>query len=551
MIDRDIHRARALLVDGNPMMRSVALGQLRDAGVGHIDTAARVRDARMMLERDRYDIVLCNREFEGSEHAGQDLLDELRRENLLPHRTVFLMIANRASYHQVVEAAESALDGMLLRPYTGALLMQRLTEARRRKRELADIMLALDTGNHQTAFARAYKRFIERQPYAVYCGRVAAELLLDMRRFVEAQRVFEKLTEATKAIWARLGIARAQMGAGNSAGARETVHAVLVEEPESADAHDLVGRLLIDQGDFEAALDSYRKAAELTPGCLLRTQHAGALAFYQGRTREARQLFEHCLGLGVQSKLFDALTLLLLALVRHDEGDRPGAAAMHEQLREFQRRFPDSRRLARLTRCAEVLARLADDQGAAALDSLREIGSQAGDDDFDLESANMLLALWSRLPAELCPNDEYEQLAERIGMRFCISRAITESLVGAARGTEPALGMIRRCQARISALAEQAMARAMQGEAGAAAEHLLAIGQRTLNGRLLEMAGLIASRHREHVVDAEKLVARAATQIQRSCRIDGHIAGIQRTGRSPGGLLMRSRQVQETLNATA
>ncbi|MDE2503163.1 MAG: tetratricopeptide repeat protein [Burkholderiales bacterium] len=550
MIDRDIHRARALLVDGNAMLRSVAMGQLRDAGVGHIDTVARVRDARERLERERYDIVLCNREFEGSEHSGQDLLDELRRENLLPHRTVFLMIANRASYHQVVEAAESALDGMLLRPYTGALLMQRLQEARRRKRELGDIMLALDTGNQATAFARAYKRFVERQPYAVYCGRVAAELLLDMRRYLEAQRVFEKLTEATKAVWARLGIARAQMGAGDNASARQTVREVLVEAPESADAHDLVGRLLIEQGDFEAALDAYRKAADLTPGCLLRSQHAGALAFYQGRTREARQHFERCLGLGVQSKLFDALTLLLLALVRHDEGDGPGAAAMHEQLRAFRLRYPDSPRIDRLTRCAEVLARLADGRGAAALDALREIGSRAGDDDFDLEAANMLLALWARLPGDLCPGAEYAQLAERIGMRFCISRAITESLVGAARGTEPALGVIRRCQARISALAEQAMARALRGEAGAAAEQLLEIGQRTLNGRLLEMAASIAGRHREHVNDAGNLIARAARQIQRSCRIDGHIAGIQRTGRSPGGLLMRNRNVQDPVNAT-
>ena len=140
MIDRDIHLARALLVESNPLLRSVAAAQLRDLGIGHVTQAGKVKEARLLLERERFDIVVCNREFDDSDYSGQDLLDELRRENLLPHGTVFLMVTSQATYQNVVEAAEAALDGFLVRPYTASQLSARLQEARNRKRELVVLL---------------------------------------------------------------------------------------------------------------------------------------------------------------------------------------------------------------------------------------------------------------------------------------------------------------------------------------------------------------------------------------------------------------------------
>ena len=135
MIDREIHKARALIVEPQPTMRSILAAQLRDLGVSQVTSVQRTRDARLALERAPYDIVLCSREFEGMPDNGQDLLDELRRENQLPHSTVFIMLCTSVTYHQVVEAAESALDGLIVRPCSATALEARLLEARKRKRE--------------------------------------------------------------------------------------------------------------------------------------------------------------------------------------------------------------------------------------------------------------------------------------------------------------------------------------------------------------------------------------------------------------------------------
>ena len=69
----------------------------------------------------------------------------------------------------------------------------------------------------------------------------------------------------------------------------------------------------------------------------------------------------------------------------------------------------------------------------------------------------------------------------------------------------------------------------------------LQAGEQPLIGKLLEMTGALARRHAAALVDGAELSARAAKLMKRFCLPVSHIAGIQRTGRSPGGLQLRLR----------
>jgi hypothetical protein len=180
-------------------------------------------------------------------------------------------------------------------------------------------------------------------------------------------------------------------------------------------------------------------------------------------------------------------------------------------------------------------------QQAVALESLEQLSAEVMSTDFDMEAANVLLALWSRVPEAARPTAAHETLIERIGLRYCVSRAMVEVLSAAAQRSELAVGVIRGCQARISGLTEQAMDLSLKGKPGDAARLLLQSGLETLNAKLLEMAGLMARRHQSHIPDAEQLIERSSAML-RACNASvSHIAGIKRSGRSPGGLLVRGR----------
>ena len=73
MIDREIHLSRALVVDCNATSRSILVAQLRDFGVGTIVQCGRIADARTQLEARRFDLVLCESSFSGSDYSGQQL----------------------------------------------------------------------------------------------------------------------------------------------------------------------------------------------------------------------------------------------------------------------------------------------------------------------------------------------------------------------------------------------------------------------------------------------------------------------------------------------
>ena len=180
----ELQDATALVIDGNPQSRSIIVSQLREFGVGSITQCARLVDARTKLELGSFDLVICEQYFERENTTGQELLDDLRRNQLLPFFTVFVMVTSEASYSKVAEAAESALDAYLLKPHTAAGLLERITQARERKFALKDIFTAIDEERFDdaadTCRAHGFGFFIHRT------DRPASEVLLVLRGWFEA-----------------------------------------------------------------------------------------------------------------------------------------------------------------------------------------------------------------------------------------------------------------------------------------------------------------------------------------------------------------------------
>lgn len=555
-MDPDLHRAVALVVEGKPMMRNITSNHLRAAGIEQVTSCGSLDEARLLLERNVYDIVVCSLDFEGSLLSGQDLLEELRREQLLPHRTVFLIVTDQATYARVTEAAESSLDGLIVQPFSGATLTDRLLEARSRKRLLSDVIVALEAGELEVALARAVKRFQERHRYWNYCARLSAELLLRLNRPDDAAKLFQRVLDIQPEGWARVGLVRADIAAGRTLQARKGLEVLVKEDPQNADAQDLLGRLRVERAEFTQAMDSYRAAAELTPGCLLRAQHAGALAFHLGRHDEALRLLKRARALGGRSRLFDCLSLFLMALIQFDTGDRDGMDSSVDELRVFARRHSGSVRLARLSAAGETLRQIRSGEVEIARQRLIAQGGARLDEDFDAEAAQLLLGLWSRLPPALAECDERNRFIREAALRFCTSRSAAEVLIVAAGHNDQATHIIKQALATVNTAAENALQQALEGASGqdgangesggsgaaVAAETLLQTARQTRNSRLIAMVpGLAQECQAAMGVEKAQAISEEARDLMSRYRPTSiHIAGILRSGRSPGGLVIRS-----------
>jgi len=538
-LDREVVTAHALVIDGNPMSRSVMVQNLREFGFGLVKHAARLQDAREALENKRYDVVLCDNHFDNSTESGQDLLEELRREQMLPYSTVFIMVTGDATYQKVAEAAEAALDSYLIKPFSANTLFERLKEARQRKRVLKDIFDAMEQHDHLRAAQLCLERFESRSQYWLYAARIGAELLLTLKRNDEAKRLFDAVVEAKAVPWARLGVARVQLAEGDVVMARRTLESLLGDNPQYADSYDVMGKVQMEQGQIEQALATYRTAASITPGCVLRLQHAGTLSFYAGDAATAVQMLERTWSIGNKSRLFDVLSMMLLAYLRFDARDSKALGLACDVLNRFSGNYPQSVRLKRMAQFGFILSCLLEGQVAHGVLQAREALAELHKPDFDMEAATNTLSLWSRLDQFGVEPPEFSSVVKQVSRRFSVSKAATEVLIAATRRDEAAAGWIRESHAEVLHLAEAAMNQAMKGQPRAAVEALLAHGEETGNAKLIEMAGAVARRHQERIENVEGLLANAATLSHRYCTPSSHIAGVRRSNRSAGGLVLR------------
>lgn len=537
LMDDSIQSASALIIDSNSSSRSLMSAQLRDLGVGTVKQTPRVNDARVMLEHHHFDIVLCDYHFDSTDTSGQDLLDELRREGLLPHSTVFVMVTSEATYAKVAEAAEAALDAYLIKPYTSANLAERLASARQRKRVLKDIFEAIEKQDFEIAADLCMARFEAKDKYWLYAARIGAELLLRLKRFDDARVLYEAIIAAKTVPWARLGVARTEVASGNLQKARRTLENLIGDLPDYADSHDLMGHVQMEQGDLNEALKTYQIAATLTPGCLLRLQRCGTLGFYAGQRTEALKMLERAMSLGLRSKLFDMLSLVLIGLMRFDSKDYKGFKFAHDSLIAALERAPGAIRLQRFDLVFRGLSYLLERRVGQALVIAREFTEQASAGNFDLEAASLLTALWIRLCSQEVELDEMLPALKALGMRHCASKASTEILVAIAENHAGAAEQFRDCHLKIFNVAETAMRHSLRGTARVGVELLIQQGESTRNAKLIDMAALVLKRHADKIEDSEQLAARIDDLYVRY--VKPMAAGSTKT-RAAGGMALRT-----------
>ncbi|MBU3738382.1 MAG: tetratricopeptide repeat protein [Rhodoferax sp.] len=504
----DLQGAKALVVDGNPNSRAILVNQLRDFGVGEIVQCTRLADARSVLENQFFDIVLCESIFANEASTGQELLDDLRRNGLLPFATVFIMVTGEATYSNVAEAAESALDGYLLKPHKASQLLDRMRQARLRKIVLQDIFTAIEWEDFERAADLCLQRYESKELFWLYAARVGAELLMRLGKIEQAQKLYEAIVEAKTLPWAKLGVARAFIDSGQPARAATALEALVSEDPTYADAYDVMGRAHFEMGDLDKALATYKLASDLTPNSVSRLQNLATMTFYAGDPKEAEKLLDRVTLIGLDSKMFDCQTLVVLAFTRLDSRDRKGLQRCRDDFGRLLQRNPGSLRHARNAEVIDALIALLKDDSRTALGIATRMGNEALTPGFDFEACSNLVALSAQLIKRGIGFDVFPALVERLGRRFCTSRSLSELLCGAARAYPPFADSIRQSNQHVLAVAQDAVSLGLRGDPETGVLHLISEAEATGNAKLIETAYQVLNRYTKKINDSQTLSER-------------------------------------------
>jgi len=318
------------------------------------------------------------------------------------------------------------------------------------------------------------------------------------------------------------------------------------EDPGYADAYDVLGRAQVEMGHFAEAIETYRTASELTPDSVVRLQKLGMMCYYMGERATAVQVLSRAVVLGIDSKLFDYQSLVLLAFAHFDEKDGKGIDRCIADFGRVLDRHGNSQRIQRFAQVVGTLQAIHQNQVARAVQLVRSMAPEIRHSAFDLEAACNLGSLLSVLANTSIDLQEGHEWIEAIGMRYSSTRGLCELLASACRSCEAYAEKIRDCLQRVNRMAEEAMAQHLAGAPAQAIDSLLQSTRKHLNTKLIDLAQQLLLRHQTHLPDAPALQEQI-DDLRTQCGSAPARALLgQDSERQPGGVALRA-----TANASA
>jgi len=502
----DAHRLNALIVDEGELSRSVMSRMLRDMGIHQVHTARRPEQARRQIrEAGRpYDIIVSDFHFKPqSRHdmSGQDLLDELRQARGLPMQTVFIMITDEARYQHVADAVEGALDDYLLKPFTARQLEERLQVILDRKHALREVFSAIEASDYAGAARLCEALFESSKLYKVYAARIGSELYLRLGQLDAARRMFEALLAYKAVPWARLGLAKIDLGNAETSTACRTLETLLADNPAYVDAYDVYGRALLEEMNFAAAAEVFSKAVQITPGNVSRLQKLGSLQLFLGDSEAAARQLGAALSIGASSRALDYQGVVALGIAQLDLKSVDGCERAHKFMLDALQQQPDSFRVQTLVRVLDIVMALARRQAEAAADGMARMAGLLDHPELSFEMGCNLLQLLVRCAGEQ-PLPDARVWAERTAQRFAVSKPRTRLLEMAAAPLPPIEAVVRNAAAGINEAARDAMTHLVSKQHEKTLRELLELAQRSLNARIINLAQATLSHHGQHLDEA-------------------------------------------------
>ncbi|MEB0041754.1 MULTISPECIES: response regulator [unclassified Pseudomonas] len=143
-------KVSVLVVDDAPFIRDLVKKGLRNYFPGiHIEDAVNGRKAQILLQRETFDLVLCD--WEMPEMSGLELLAWCRTQDNLKAMP-FIMVTSRGDKENVVQAIQAGVTDFIGKPFTNEQLLTKVKKALAKVGKL-DTLLASAPTKMNSAFA--------------------------------------------------------------------------------------------------------------------------------------------------------------------------------------------------------------------------------------------------------------------------------------------------------------------------------------------------------------------------------------------------------------
>jgi len=334
-----ISALRCLIIDDMPTMRQNMRMHLGQLGVTKVDQAATPDEAIRFVQAGMYDLIICDYNL-NKESNGQQLLEFFRTQNMLSPTSMFIMVTAESGYNLVASAAEFQPDAYMLKPLTASRIAERVDRLLEKQHAMRPVTEKMKRKDIPGAIIECDNVLKTAPKWIVEIMKTKGTLLIEQRRIDEAREVYaQALAMRDDLVWAKIGLARCNIVAGQMDDARVIVEQVLAANKQFIAAYDLLAQIDEAQGNQEGALAALTKSSEIIPSAR-RSRLVGEVAYRSGHLEQAREAYDNVLKHTKGSLTAQPGDLLSLAQVHVDSGDADAALRL---LESAPRRYDESK----------------------------------------------------------------------------------------------------------------------------------------------------------------------------------------------------------------
>ncbi|MBI3599395.1 MAG: tetratricopeptide repeat protein [Nitrospinae bacterium] len=255
-------RMKLLIIDDMTNMRRTIRNMLRCIGYEYISEAENGDTALKKMKSEGVDFVICD--WNMPVMSGIELLRKVRDDEKLKDMP-FLMVTAEITESQIVQAAETEVDGYIIKPFVAKTLGEKINSILDKK---------ANPGEADKAITKAMKYY-------------------DGGMYKEAISTYEdalKMTPKSARIRHAIGEVYEKMGMDDKAIAYyEEAYKI---NPQYIKVHQSMGDMYLKKGDTDKAMESIERAAKISPNNPQRQAQLGKIYLAKGEVEKADKAFK-------------------------------------------------------------------------------------------------------------------------------------------------------------------------------------------------------------------------------------------------------------------
>lgn len=264
-----------LIVDDQKPFLLMLKGIIKGMGINHITTVLSAEQGLSACKKEKFDFIIADLHLGTTKRNGYQFLEELRVSKLMKPNAVFVMVSGDSHRPMVLGSIERSPDDYIIKPFSQAQLINRLTKAYQKRQTLSPIYHEIHKNNYKGAITACLAIQEQESKYRNSCAMILSELYWRTEDFQSAQQMLQNIVDEKPVHWALAALARTEFYLNHFDKAIALANKVIEGRLLSLEGYDVLAHTYLKQGQLDEAYSAIKKSLEISPFSMER-QYMGA-----------------------------------------------------------------------------------------------------------------------------------------------------------------------------------------------------------------------------------------------------------------------------------